>query len=347
VNDTETGARKTSVVQRTPEPSTATLIIAKQTRWRRFARSQILPILIALIVACVVMSFLSDHFLTPANITNIIVQSAVVGIAAVGGTFVIVTAGIDLSVGSNVALSGMTAALLVKGGMNPLLGILVAIMIATLIGMFNGASATVLKLAPFIVTLAVQGMARGLTLQISQGQSVYALPDAFNWLGGSAIFGIPVPVYAVVIVFIVGHLLLANTTFGHKVYAVGGNREAARLAGIRDQRILFAVYAVAGACAGIAAVILVGRLGSATPTAATGLELQVIAAVVVGGTSLFGGKGSMIGTAVGVLLIGVINNGLTLLNVSPFWIQFMQGALIFLAVLLDAVNTRRLTRITK
>ncbi|OPX13340.1 ribose ABC transporter permease [Mycobacterium sp. AT1] len=311
---------------------------------RRLAKSPLFPIIAALILACVVMFILTPNFLTTSNLTNIVTQSSIVGIAAVGATFIIITGGIDLSVGSNVALSGMVAATLVSSGLNGFIGVLVAIVVATAVGAFNGASVTALRLAPFIVTLAVLGMGRGLTLQISGGQSVYGLPTSFTWLGGGTVAGIPVPVIMTVVVFAVGYFVLSRTTFGHQVYAVGGNREAARLAGIRDRRVLFTVYAIAGLCAGIAAITLVGRLGSATPTAATGLELQVIAAVVIGGTSLFGGKGSLAGTFVGVLLIGVINNGLTLLDVSPFWVQFMQGLLIFLAVLLDSYNSRRLAK---
>jgi ribose transport system permease protein len=144
--------------------------------------------------------------------------------------------------------------------------------------------------------------------------------------------------------FVVGHLVLSRTTFGHKLYATGGNAEAARLSGINVSRVIFAAYVIAGLCAGIVAILLVGRLDSATPNAAAGTELQVIAEVVIGGTSLFGGKGSMVGTLIGVLLIGVITNGLTLLNVSSFWVQFVQGALIFLAVLLDSFTSRRVTR---
>ena len=311
---------------------------------RRMARSPLFPIIAALVVACIVMFILTPKFLTTSNLTNIVTQSSIVGIAAVGATFIIITGGIDLSVGSNVALSGMLAATLVGGGLNGMVGVLLTIVVGTAIGALNGFSVTVLRLAPFIVTLAVLGMGRGLTLQISGGQSVYDLPASFTWLGGGTLLGLPVPVITTVLVFAIGYFVLSRTTFGHQVYAVGGNREAARLAGIRDRRVLFLVYAIAGVCAGIAAITLVGRLGSATPTAATGLELQVIAAVVIGGTSLFGGKGSMAGTFVGVLLIGVINNGLTLLNVSPFWVQFMQGALIFIAVLLDSYNTRRLSK---
>ncbi|MGD8167872.1 ABC transporter permease [Herbiconiux sp. P16] len=310
----------------------------------RFFSSPTSAIAIALVVCCIVMTIVSDRFFTVSNIYNIASQSAVVGIAAVGATLIIITGGIDLSVGSALGLSGILAGLTMQAGFGPIAGIVVAIATAALIGAFNGASITLLRLAPFIVTLAVLGMARGLTLQVSQGQSIYNLPSGFTALGGGTIAGVPIAAILTLLVFVAGHFLLTKTTFGHKVFAVGGNREAARLAGINVRGTTFLVYVIAGVCVGIASIILVGRLGSATPTGGTGTELQVIAAVVIGGTSLFGGKGSMLGTLVGVLLIGVINNGLTLLNVSPFLVQFMQGALIFVAVILDAVNTRRIAR---
>jgi ribose transport system permease protein len=320
----------------------------QRSPWRaqaeRFFSSNIAPIVIALVVVTVALSFMSDVFLTANNLSNIVTQSAVVGIAAVGATFVIITSGIDLSVGSNLALSGFLGAKVAHDTGSGVLGILVVLAVAIAVGAFNGTSVAWLGLAPFIVTLAVMGMARGLTLQFSQGQSVYGLPSALNWLGSASVAGIKVSAIATILLFVVGHIVLSRTTFGHRVYAVGGNADAARLAGINVKRVIFSTYVVAALCAGIAAIVLVGRLDSATPNAGTGTELQVIAAVVIGGTSLFGGKGSMVGTLVGVLLIGVINNGLTLLNVSSFWVQFVQGALIFMAVLLDSFNTGRLRR---
>ena len=313
-------------------------------RWsiRELAQHPQAPILAALVLVIVTMSFASDFFLTERNLTNVFAQSAVVGIAAVGATFVIITSGIDLSVGSSVALGGMVSAMLVNNGLNPILGVLLCIAVCALIGTGIGMAVAWVGLVPFIVTLAVLGMGRGLTLQLSEGESVYGLPAAFTWLGGGQIGSIPVSIVLMLVVFLIGHIVLSRTTLGHKIYAVGGNRQAARLSGIRDKRVLCAVYAVAGLCAGLAALVLVGRIGAATPTAGEGLELQVIAAVVIGGTSLFGGRGNLFGTLIGVLLIGVINNGLTLLNVSPFWVQFIQGALILVAVLLDAFNQRRL-----
>ena len=332
-----------------PETSALPELIEHRQVWwssvlQRAKSSPTTPIFVALVLVCVVLSLLTDRFFTGPNVLNILNQSAIVGIAAVGATLIIITAGIDLSVGSNIALSGMVAATSVAGGGDGVLGVILALVVSTLIGAFNGAAVAWLNLAPFIVTLATLGMGRGLTLQMSQGQSVYDLPESFNWIGSASVFGVPFASILTVLMFLIGHLILSNTVFGHKVYATGGNREAARLSGIKDRQTLFLVYGFAGLCAGIAAVVLVGRLGSATPTAGEGVELQVIAAVVIGGTSLFGGKGSMLGTFIGVLLIGVINNGLTLLNVSPFWVQFVQAAMIFLAVLLDSFNTRRLSR---
>jgi ribose transport system permease protein len=309
----------------------------------RLVASNVAPICVALVAVSLVLSFMTDRFLTASNLTNIVTQSSVVGIAAIGATFVIITSGIDLSVGSNIALSGLLGALVgqsVGGGW----GLVTVLAVAIAVGAFNGTSVTWLRFAPFIVTLAVMGMARGLTLQLSQGQTVYDLPDVVTWLGTASFVGIKVSALLTVVLFVIGHLVLSRTTFGHKLYATGGNAEAARLSGINVSRVIFAAYVIAGLCAGIAAILLIGRLDSATPNAATGSELQVIAAVVIGGTSLFGGKGSMIGTLIGVLLIGVINNGLTLLNVSSFWVQFVQGALIFLAVLLDSFNSRRVSR---
>lgn len=335
-----------SIIQNSRPGATATP--GPASPWRqgvdRAIGSPLAPIVGALVIVAVALSFMSDVFLTGNNLSNIITQSAVVGIASIGATFVIITSGIDLSVGSNMALAGFLGAQLAHHTDQGLLGLLAALGVAVLVGVFNGFSVAWLGLAPFIVTLAVMGMARGLTLQFSQGQSVYDLPDSLNWLGSAQIGGLKVSAIVTVVLFLLGHFVLSRTTFGHRVYAVGGNAEAARLAGINVKRVVFATYVIAALCAGIAAIILVGRLDSATPNAATGTELQVIAAVVIGGTSLFGGKGSMAGTFIGVLLIGVINNGLTLLNVSSFWVQFVQGALIFLAVLLDAFNTGRLRR---
>lgn len=311
-----------------------------------FSAGGIGPLLIALLLISAILSVVSESFLTPSNITNILVQTSVVGIAAVGGTFVIITAGIDLSVGSLVALTGMLAAVAMAGSAADdfwmgILGLVVALAAGVFVGVVNGASVAWIRLVPFIVTLATLAMSRGLTLAVSDGQTKFGFPDSYTFLGGGNIAGLQTPVIVMLLVFIIGHILLRHTPFGHQVFAVGGNPEAARLAGVPVKRVIFWVYVIAGLCAAIAGIVLTGRLDSALPSAATGLELQVIAGIVIGGTSLAGGRGSIIGTFVGVLLIGVINNGLTLLGVNPFWVQFIQGAVIFSAVLLDAASQRR------
>lgn len=279
------------------------------------------PIVVAWLILCVILAATAPNFLTFNNLTQIVVQSAVIGIAAVGETFVIITAGIDLSVGSAVALAGIV----VQGGGGTVVGILVALGIGTLIGVFNGFSTTILRITRFIVTLAVLSIGRGLTLAVSNGQTVYGFPASYNAIGQGSVFGVPYLAWITLGVFLVGYVVLSRTVFGHQVYAIGGNREAARLAGIPTRWVSFLVYVIAGLCSGLSAVVLTSQLGSALPSNATGLELEVIAAVVIGGTSLFGGRGGMGGTLVGVLLIGTLSNGLTLLKVSPFWVQFVQG----------------------
>ncbi len=298
---------------------------ALSSRVIRQLRSGVGPLLAALILICVVLSIASPEFLTTSTLTNILVQTSVVGIAAVGGTFVIITSGIDLSVGSLVALSGMVAATFMAGSTPDAIGVGIAGLV----------------IVPFIVTLAMMAMGRGLTLAISDGRTKFDFPNAFTLFGAKTYVGLPAPMIVMLIVFVIGHVLLRKTTFGHQVFAVGGNKEAARLAGIPVRRVIFLTYTLAGVTAAIAGIVLAGRLNSALPSAANGLELQVIAGVVIGGTSLAGGRGSIVGTFIGVVLIGVINVGLSLLGVNPFWTQFIQGGVIFAAVMLDALSQRR------
>jgi ribose transport system permease protein len=297
---------------------------------------------IALLLLITAFSILSPDFLQPGNWSNIIQQSSIIAIAACGATLVIITAGIDLSVGSVVALAGICSAGFVINQHWPgPAGWFVCIAVGLLIGAFNGFCISHLGLSAFIATLSTLAMGRGLTLALSNGQTVFGLPDSYSFFGGGTLFGISVPIIVTVIVFTIMHFVLAHTVFGHEVYAIGGNREAARLAGIDVRRVEMLVYMLAGGLSGFAGLVLTGRLSAAMPSSATGLELDVIAAVVIGGASLFGGKGNMIGTFFGVLTIGVLRNGLNLLNVSPFWVQFVQGAVIFVAVLLDAVGQKQ------
>jgi ribose transport system permease protein len=300
---------------------------------------------IALLVLVIVFSFVSSDFLTVSNWINIIQQSAIIAVVAIGATFVIITSGIDLSVGSVVAVVGMVSAqLMVNYGLSPWLAIIAGIAIGVAFGLFNGIGVAYIGMAAFITTLATMSMGRGLALADSSGQTIFGLSSQYTFLGGGYVLGIPMPVIITIVLFVVAHFVLSRTVFGHKVYAIGGNREAARLAGINVRRIEMLVYVLTGALSGLAGVMLTGRLAAALPTSATGLELQVIAAIVIGGTSLLGGRGNMIGTFFGVLTIGVLSNGLDLLNVSPFWVQFVQGVVIFLAVLVDVIGQRARTR---
>jgi ribose/xylose/arabinose/galactoside ABC-type transport system permease subunit len=314
--------------------------------WRRVDFSEIAIVLVFAVIV-IYLSVTTSAFLSASNIMSILVATSLIAVVACGQTFVIITGGIDLSSGSVVALAGVITGLVLHvPGMPIPAAIAIGILVGLACGLFNGLSVTYLNMSPFIVTLAAMSMARGLAFIIPNGQTVFGFDDAFDAIGGGlwTLPGIgPLPVAGVISLacLAVGAFVLRKTVFGSEVYSVGGNREAALMAGIPVRRTLIIVYMIAGALAGLGGVILTGRLDSAQPNAANGLELNAIAAVVIGGASLFGGRGSMLGTILGVLLIGVINNGLTLNNVEPFWVQFIQGAVIFLAVLFDSLNQRR------
>ena len=300
-----------------------------------------LTIVVGFVAISVYLAATTPAFLTTANVLSILLASSLIGIVAVGQTFVIVTGGIDLSVGSVVAFTGVIAGMAVHAHAPVWLAVLAGVGVGAGIGALVAFAVTVLGMSAFIVTLAVLAMARGLAFIVTGGNTIFGFPDAFDNIGGGNIGPFPIAALISLGVFAVGWLVLARTVFGAEVYAVGGNPEAARLAGIPVARRIAAVYIISGALAGLGGVVLTGRLDSAQPIAAVGLELNAIAAVVIGGASLFGGKGSMLGTLLGVLIIGLINNGLTLKNVQPFWVQFIQGAVIFGAVLIDSLNQKR------
>jgi ribose/xylose/arabinose/galactoside ABC-type transport system permease subunit len=318
---------------------------SRSTGWLRgdFSEIAIVAVFIAIVLY---LSVTTSAFLSASNIMAILVATSLIAVVACGQTFVIITGGIDLSSGSVVALAGVVTGLVLHADVPIPVSILAGIGVGALCGLFNGLSVTYLNMSPFIVTLAAMSMARGLAFIIPNGQTVFGFDDAFDSIGGG-LWSVPVigtvPIAGVISLaaLAIGAFVLRKTVFGSEVYSVGGNREAAVMAGIPVRRTLIIVYLISGALAGLGGVILTGRLDSAQPIAANGLELNAIAAVVIGGASLFGGRGSMLGTILGVLLIGVINNGLTLNNVEPFWVQFIQGAVIFLAVLFDSLNQRR------
>ena len=296
---------------------------------------------LALVLLIVLASVLSPYFLQPGNLLNVARQVSIIGIIAVGMTFVILTGGIDLSVGSILGLVAVVAAQQLQNGVAPLLVVGLALVLGTALGAINGLGITLGGVPPFIMTLGMLVMARGAALTYADGQPV-SLGDAketFSWLGRGAIGGIPVPVFIFAIVAIAGMAVLRFTTVGRYIYAIGSNREAARLAGIKVRAYTTLVYIISGFLAGLTALIWISRLTVGEPTAGTGTELEAIAVVVIGGASLFGGEGGIGGTVIGAIIVGVLANVLNLLGVSPFTQQIVTGALIVLAVLLG--RTRR------
>ena len=295
---------------------------------------------IGLLALVIVMSFLSDRFLTLPNMLNIFRQVSIMGIMAVGMTMVILSQGIDLSVGSLLALSGAVTAGFMAGETNMVLAILVGLAVGTGLGLFNGFMISKANLPDFIVTLAMMSIARGLTLVYTGGRPISGFDPAFRTIGGGRVGMIPVPVIIFLVIILIGYFILNKTTFGRYIYAVGGNKEAARLAGINTDAIKLKVYAISGFLAAVSGIILTSRLNSAQPTAGVAYELDVIAMVVLGGTSLTGGKGSVGGTLIGALIIGVLNNSLNLLGVASFYQEVAKGLVILVAVLLDSLQHR-------
>ena len=297
--------------------------------------------LFGLLLLIIIVSILNPNFLSIANLFNVLRQVSISAIIALGMTFVILTGGIDLSVGSTLALSGAVAASLLAGGTDPFVAMGIALVLGLLLGAVNGVIITKGKVAPFIATLATMTIYRGLTLVFTDGKPISNLGEhyTFQLFGKGYFLGFPVPVVTMVISFIVLYFILQKTTFGRRVYAVGGNEEAAKLSGINADRVKIAVYAITGFLAALSALILTSRLNSAQPTAGESYELDAIAAVVLGGTSLNGGKGWIFGTLIGALIIGVLNNGMNLIGVSSFWQQVVKGIVILLAVLLDRKKT--------
>jgi len=289
--------------------------------------------LLALVLLCIALSLLSERFLTFSNFLNIFKQSSVLAILAIGMTFVILTGGIDLSVGSILALGGVVTASLLAGGHNIVLAMVVGLLIGLVFGLTNGLFVSFFDLPPFIVTLATMAIARGVTLVYTSGYPISTLPETFNYLGMGKIAGFPFIILLTLITFVLFYFLLTKTSFGKYTYAIGDNKNAAILSGINVNLVLILVYSICGLLSGFSGILLTSRLGSAQPTAGFGYELDAIACVVLGGTNLFGGKGSLIGTMIGVLIIGVITNGLNILGVSSFIQQIIKGVILLLAIL--------------
>ncbi len=303
-------------------------------------------IVLAIVAEVIVFSILSPQFPSIDNLVNVALSIAITGILAVGMTFVILTGGIDLSIGSVLAVAGIAAAICAKtfGEAGVFVGVLAAVVVGTLCGFLSGITVARFKVPPFVVTLAVLTIARGLAFIIadkfSGSTSISDLPAGFAFFGREKVLGLPVPVITMLVIFAIGWFVLAKTRFGRYVFAIGGNREASFLAGINVSSITTWVYVLNGFLVGLAGVTLASRLGAGLANAGMQYELDVIAAVVVGGTSLMGGKGSVISTFFGAVFIGVLNNGLNLAGIDPYLQKIALGLVILLAVLADQINKK-------
>lgn len=296
--------------------------------------------LIGLVLIVILLSIFADNFLTVNNMLNVFRQVSINALIAFGMTFVILTGGIDLSVGSILALSSALTAGMMAGGMDTWLAVLIGLIAGAVMGAVNGFIVAKGRLAPFIVTLATMTIFRGLTLVYTDGKPITGLNKDFAVIGKGYFLQIPMPIIWMIITFAVVYIILKHTTFGRRVYSVGSNEEATWLSGISTSKVKIWVYSISGLLAAVSGIILTSRLNSAQPTAGTSYELDAIAAVVLGGTSLTGGKGWIVGTLIGAIIIGVLNNGLNLLNVSSFYQQVVKGAVILVAVLLDRSKKR-------
>jgi len=293
-------------------------------------------IYIAFAVLIIVMAILSPVFLKPTNLLNILRQTSINGIIAIGMTLVILTGGIDLSVGSILALSAVIATSFAHPGEHNIIVPLAAgLFVGLACGFVNGIIIAWNKIAPFIVTLAMMTIARGLALVYTNGRPVIDLSDTYNKIGSSYVIGVPFPVVIFILIILIGLFILKFTKFGRHIYATGGNEMAAKISGVNTKGVIIWVYSIAGLLSGLAGIVLSARVMSASPATGQGYELDAIAAVVIGGTKLTGGVGSIAGTIIGALIIGVMNNGLDLLNISSYWQLFAKGVIILLAVILD------------
>ena len=299
-------------------------------------------VFIILLAICLVFALGSADFLTASNLLNVALQTSMIAIVATGMTFTILTAGIDLSVGSLMALCGALAAgLAVRQGLGTYGGVGLALLAGLALGGVNGLLIIKGGMPPFVATLAMMAVARGLTLVYTQGRPIAGLEKNFIFWGTGRLLGTPMPVILMVIIALIAFVVLRHTRFGLYVYATGGNEETTRLAGVSPNWIKLAVYIISGFTAALGGVLLTARLWSAQPNAATGWELDAIAAPVLGGTSLFGGVGGIGGTLVGAFIIGVLSNGLNLMGVPSYYQQVIKGVVFILAVMLDLLTKRR------
>ncbi|MBD8097130.1 ribose ABC transporter permease [Pseudomonas fluorescens] len=306
----------------------------------RLLRSPAFYPFVGLVVVTLVMILASDTFLTASNLSNIARQVSINAIIAVGMTCVILTGGIDLSVGPVMALSGTLTAGLMVAGLPPGLAIGAGMLVGVAFGIGNGLFVAYLHMPPIIVTLATMGIARGLGLMYTDGYPISGLPEWFAVFGRASVLGIQVPILIMLLTYLAAYVLLQHTRIGRYIYAIGGNEEAVRLSGVRAARFKLLVYGISGFTAAIAGLVLTSRLMSGQPNAGVSFELDAIAAVVLGGASIAGGRGVIVGTLLGAMLLGVLNNGLNMLGVSPYVQSVIKGAIILLAIFISRQRHR-------
>ncbi len=314
-------------------------------RFRRILLGQETGILLVLILMGLFLSLRTDTFLTSRNLFNVLRAFSWIAISAFGEILVIITAGIDLSVGSTMALSGLAAALALTSGVPIVPGIIIGLLTGVLIGLINGLLISKANLPPFIATLGTMSIARGVCYGLTNGQPVRGLPEGFSFLGQYDLpiggWLVPLPVILMIIIAIVMSLFLSRTVWGYRTYALGGNEQATALSGINTGRVKVLVYTLCGFLTGIGGLLMTARLGVAAPTAALGYELDVIAAVVIGGTSLSGGEGTILGVLIGAAIMQVLRNGLVLLGFPAYWQPAAIGLVIIVAITLDRLRRRR------
>ena len=296
---------------------------------------------VPLVVLMIVLPLANPRFLTVSNLTSVLLQAAVYVIMALGMSFVLMTGGIDLSQGSLLALTGVVAAYIVENQGSVLLAILASILVGALVGVVNGSVISRLSIPPFIMTLSTMYLCRGLTLVITQASPISISSDTFRWIGSGDFLGIPVPVIIFVTAAIIGQFILSYTATGRYILAVGSNREAARLSGIKTRWNECKVYIISGIMVAIAGVVYVARLGAAQANAGQSYEMEAVAASVLGGTSVLGGEGNIVGTVLGAIVVAIIRNAIVLLEVSTYYQQMITGAVILLAVIVDVQRKAR------
>ncbi|NCB36357.1 MAG: ABC transporter permease [Clostridia bacterium] len=301
----------------------------------RMKNARELVLLLVVLVMFIGMCFASPYFFSSGNLLAVLLSLSLEAIMAVGMVSLMVSGGFDMSIGSNVALSGCIVAMMIKAGAPVWLSIVGGLGTGCLVGLFNGLAVAKLGIVPFVTTLASQSMARGLVLVFSSGKNISGLPESYTWIGQAKLGVVQMPVVYMVVIVIIGSILLSRSRFFRQNYYIGGNIKAAKLSGIHVDRITVINYVIMGLLAGIAGVVLTARLGAASTTAGSGMEMKVITAVIIGGASMSGGEGTVVGAFLGCILMALISNAMTLLNVSVYWQTFITGFTLIVAVLID------------